>query len=81
MQAHHLATVAGLHARRILDARALEASADRHCLADPDRAEQCRDDAAQCRAQAAAIEALLKANGAQVLIPDAGQLSLFGDGQ
>jgi len=38
MQAHHLATVAGLHARRILDARALEASADRHCGADPDRA-------------------------------------------
>ncbi len=27
MKPHHLATVAGLHARRILDARALEASA------------------------------------------------------
>jgi hypothetical protein len=69
MQAHHLATVAGLHARRILDARALEASADRHCLADPDRA------------ALAALAALLQAAGADVLIPDAGQLSLFGDGQ
>jgi hypothetical protein len=81
MQAHHLATVAGLHARRILDARALEASAGRHCLADPDRAAQARDDAAMCRAEAAALAALLQAAGAQVLIPDAGQLSLFGDGQ
>ena len=81
MQPHHLATVAGLHARRILDARALEASADRHCAADPDRAAMSRDDAAQCRAEASALAALLQAAGAQVLIPAEGQLSLFGDGQ
>ena len=42
MQAHHLATVAGLHARRILDARALEASADRHCAADVARERRLR---------------------------------------
>lgn len=81
MQAHHLATVAGLHARRILDARALEASADRHRAIDPDRALQARDDAEMCRAEAAALAALLKAAGADVLIPAEGQLSLFGDGQ
>ena len=81
MQAHHLATVVGLHARRILDARALEASAGRQCLADPDRAAQASEDAAMCRAEAAALAALLQAAGADVLIPDAGQLSLFGDGQ
>jgi hypothetical protein len=34
-----------------------------------------------CRAEAAALAALLQAAGADVLIPDAGQLSLFGDGQ
>jgi hypothetical protein len=37
--------------------------------------------AAQCRAEASAIEALLTAAGAQVLIPEPGQLSLFGNGQ
>jgi hypothetical protein len=42
---------------------------------------QARDDAAMCRAEAAALAALLQAAGADVLIPDAGQLSLFGDGQ
>lgn len=77
----HIAAVAGLHARRVLDARALEASAERHCLADSDRAAQARDDAAMCRAEAAALAALLKAAGADVLIPAEGQLSLFGDGQ
>jgi hypothetical protein len=81
MQISHVATVAGLHARRLLRARAFEASADRHECADPDRAAQARDDAAQCRAEASALEALLKAAGAQVLIPEPGQLSLFGDGQ
>jgi hypothetical protein len=48
---------------------------------DPDRAQQAGDDAAMCRAEAAALAALLQAAGAQVLIPDAGQLQLFGDGQ
>ena len=81
MQVSHVATVAALHARCVLNARNLEASADRHECADPDRAAQSRDDAAQCRAEAAALAALLQAAGAQVLIPDAGQLSLFGDGQ
>ena len=81
MQISHVATVAGLHARRMLLARDLEASADRHECADPDRAAQCRDDAAQCRAEASALAALLQAAGAQVLIPAEGQLSLFGDGQ
>ena len=76
-----VATVAGLHARRLLAARDLEASADRHASADPDRAAQARDDAAMCRAEASSLAALLQAAGAQVLIPNAGQLSLFGDGQ
>jgi hypothetical protein len=31
--------------------------------------------------EASALAALLHAAGAQVLIPDPGQLSLFGDGQ
>ena len=82
MTQDHVVIVAALHAQRILDARHLEASAARYDgFGDTDRAEQCRDDAAQYRAQAAAIEALLRANGAQVLIPTKGQLSLFGDGQ
>jgi hypothetical protein len=70
MNAAQIATVAGLHARCVLNARDLEASADRHDRADPDRAAQARDYAA-----------LLTAAGAQVLIPEPGQLSLFGDGQ
>ena len=45
------------------------------------RAAMSRDDAAMCRAEAAALAALLQAAGAQVLIPAEGQLSLFGDGQ
>jgi hypothetical protein len=73
--------VAHIHAEYVLQARNLEASADRHESADPDRASQARDDASLCRAKAYAIEALLKAAGAQVLIPEPGQLSLFGDGQ
>ena len=76
-----VATVAGLHARLLLAARDLEASAERHRLGDPDRADQADDDAAMCRTEASALAALLQAAGAQVLIPDAGQLSLFGDGQ
>jgi len=118
MNASQVATVAGLRARCVLNARDLEASADRHECADPDRASQARDDAAQCRAEASALAALLTAAGAQVrkfalrrqkdptrrrfgnragqvfnreggtpalngggLIPEPGQLSLFGDGQ
>jgi hypothetical protein len=81
MNALQIATVAGLHARCVLNARDLEASADRHDRADPDRAAQSRDDAAQCRSEASALAALLQAAGAQVLIPEPGQLSLFGDGQ
>ena len=81
MNVSQVATVAGLHARCVLNARDLEASADRHECADPDRAAQARDDAAQCRAEASALAALLQAAGAQVLIPAEGQLSLFGDGQ
>ena len=76
-----IANVAHIHAEYVLQARRLEASADRHESADPDRASQARDDAAQCRAEASALAALLQAAGAQVLIPDPGQLSLFGDGQ
>jgi hypothetical protein len=76
-----VANVAHIHAEYVLQARRLEASADRHECADPDRASQARDDASQCRAKASAIEALLQAAGAQVLIPTPGQLSLFGDGQ
>jgi hypothetical protein len=74
MNASQIAAVAGLHARCVLNARDLETSADRHDRADPDRA-------AQCRAEASALAALLQAAGAQVLIPEPGQLSLFGDGQ
>ena len=73
--------VAGLHARRLLEARSLEASAARCAGADPDRAEQCTDDAAEARAEAAALAAMLRAAGADVLIPNPDQLSLFGDGQ
>jgi hypothetical protein len=76
-----VANVAHIHAEYVLQARSLEASADRHESVDPDRASQARDDAALCRAKAYAIEALLKATGAQVLFPEPGQLSLFGDGQ
>ena len=76
-----IATVAGLHARRLLRARDLEATADRCLDIDPDRAQQAGDDAAMCRAEASALAALLQAAGAQVLIPEPGQLSLFGDGQ
>lgn len=81
LQPHHIANVAHIHAQYILQARGLEASADRHDRDDPDRASQARDDAAQCRAQASSIAAMLQAAGAQVLIPAEGQLSLFGDGQ
>ncbi len=81
MNAAQIANVAHIHAEYVLEARRFEASADRHEGADPDRASQARDDAAQCRAKASAIEALLQAAGAQVLIPEPGQLSLFGDGQ
>lgn len=81
MTPDQIALVVGLHARRILQARDLEASADRCLGIDPDRAAQARDDAAMCRTEASALAALLQAAGAQVLIPDAGQLSLFGDGQ
>jgi hypothetical protein len=81
MNADQVATVAGLHARRLLRARDLEATADRCLGIDPDRAAQSRDDAAMCRAEASALAALLQAAGAQVLIPEPGQLSLFGDGQ
>jgi hypothetical protein len=81
MTAAQIANVAHIHAEYLLQARRLEASADRHEGADPDRASQARDDAAQCRAKASALAALLQAAGAQVLIPEPGQLSLFGDGQ
>jgi hypothetical protein len=81
MNAAQVANVAHIHAEFVLEARRLEGSADRHESADPDRASQARDDAAQYRAKASAIEALLQAAGAQVLIPEPGQLSLFGDGQ
>ena len=81
MQPDQIALVVALHARRILQERDLEASSDRRLDHDPDRAQQAGDDAAMCRAEAAALAALLQAAGAQVLIPDAGQLSLFGDGQ
>jgi hypothetical protein len=81
MNAFQIANVAHIHAEYVLEARRLKSSADRHECADPDRAAQARDDAAQCRAKTSAIEALLKAAGAQVLIPEPGQLSLFGDGQ
>jgi hypothetical protein len=81
MNAFQIATVAGLHARRLLRARDLEATADRCLGIDPDRASQARDEAAQYRAEASALAALLTAAGAQVLIPEPGQLSLFGDGQ
>jgi hypothetical protein len=81
MNAAQIATVAGLHARCVLNARDLETTGDRCLGIDPDRASQARDDAAQCRAEASALAALLTAAGAQVLIPEPGQLSLFGDGQ
>jgi hypothetical protein len=81
MNAAQIATVARLHARRLLRAHDLEATADRCLGIDPDRAQQAGDDAAMCRAEASALAALLQAAGAQVLIPEPGQLSLFGDGQ
>ena len=81
MKPDQIALVVALHARRVLQARDLEASSDRRLDHDPDRAQQAGDDAAMCRAEAAALAALLQAAGADVLIPDAGQLSLFGDGQ
>jgi hypothetical protein len=76
-----IATVAGLHAARLLEARRLDASAARCEHIDPERAARCLDDAADQRREAVALAALLKAAGAQVLIPEPGQLSLFGDGQ
>ena len=76
MQISQVATVAGLHAQCVLNARDLEASVDRHERADPDRAAQCRDEAEKWRAEASALAALLQAAGAQVLIPAEGQLSL-----
>jgi hypothetical protein len=81
MAPDQIALVVALHARRILQARSFEASSDRRLDNDPDRAQQAGDDAAMCRAEAAALAALLQAAGADVLIPDAGQLSLLGDGQ
>jgi hypothetical protein len=76
-----ITTVAALYAQRVIEARRLEASAARFGELDPERATRCWDDAAQRRAEAAAIAALLKAAGADVLIPEPGQLLLFGDGQ
>jgi hypothetical protein len=76
-----IATVAGLHAARLLEARRLDASAARCEHIDPERAARCLDDAADQRREAVALAALLQAAGAQVLIPEPGQLSLFGDGQ
>jgi hypothetical protein len=81
MTRDHIATLAGLHARRLLSARALEASAARCEASDPDRAAMCRDDAADRRREAKALAALLRVSGADVLLPEPGQLSLFGDGQ
>jgi hypothetical protein len=81
MDRHDIATVAGVHAAHLIEARRLEASAARCEHIDPERAARCLDDAADQRREAAAIAALLKAAGADVLIPIEGQLSLFGDGQ
>jgi len=81
MTPHQVATVAGLHARRLLAARDLEASADRHASADPDRAAQARDDAAMCRTEASAPAALLQKAGACRRIEQAQrQGDLFRDG-
>ena len=81
MNVSQVAIVVALHARRILQARDLEASSDRRLDHDPELAQQAGDDAAMCRAEAAALAALLQAAGADVLIPAEGQLCLFGDGQ
>jgi len=81
MTRDYIATVAALHAERVIEARRLEASAARCEHSDPDRAAQSRDGAADYRREAMALAALLKAAGADVLIPVEGQLSLFGDGQ
>lgn len=81
MTRDYVATVAALHAERVIEARRLEASAARCEHTDPDRAAQCLDGAADYRREAVALAALLKATGADVLIPNPDQLSLFGDGQ
>jgi hypothetical protein len=76
-----IATVAGLHATRLIEARRLEASAARCEHIDPERAARCLDEAADQRREATALAALLKAAGADVFIPQPNQLSLFGDSQ
>jgi hypothetical protein len=81
MTRDYIATVAGLHATRLIEARRLEASAARCEHSDPDRAAQCLDGAADYRREAVALAALLIAAGADVFIPEPNQLSLFGDGQ
>ena len=82
MLADTTARLVALHARLVLDARQMEASGRRmHDAGDIDRAELAADMAAETRAEAAAIADALAGLGAPVLIPEAGQLSLFGDGQ
>lgn len=75
-----LPRVVRLHAGLIRDAARLEAVAQRHQATDPDRAMQAADDAAECRATAAALADLLAATGAPVLIPDPRQMALLSDG-
>ena len=71
-----------LHARIVLDARQMEASGRRmHDAGDIDRAELTADIAAEMRLEAAAIADALVRLGTAVMIPEPGQLSLFGDGQ
>lgn len=82
MRANTIARLVAIHARMVLDARQMEASGRRmHDAGDIDRAELAADMAAELRREAAAIAEALAGLGANVLIPEPGQLSLFGDGQ
>jgi hypothetical protein len=81
MRAETTARLVALHARLVLDARQMEASGRRmHDAGEIDRAELTADMAAELRQEAAAIADALAGLGADVLIPEPGQLSLFGDG-
>jgi hypothetical protein len=73
--------IVAMHARYITTARDLEASARRHWNTDPDRAAQAADDAAEARANAEALEQLIRKAGEDIHIPDRRQLSLMNDGE
>lgn len=71
------ARLARMHASLVTDAARLEAAARR--TDDVDRRLQLLDDAAECRANAAALADVL-ARDPDVFVPDPRQISLLSDG-